>query len=344
MHLTIAALQNQAVQCANELLAVAMLETSDIVRKAALEQIETLPSDLWPTADSRHIAQAIRSLLSDCREVDLVSVASEAKQLELPISATAISAISELPGERYIGGTGSRVAKMCEWAVWQKRELLADALKDPNVSLEDIRQIVADADFGSDVARNLTLFPTNILEAGRRPDPIFQGGPVRGTLAVLSGESGLGKSYEADLLAAQCITGITLQPSLSPLEKGAVLFFSYEDPPEIIRWRLERIGEVVPGLADEINAALEAQRLQFFCDLPGPLFAYSHLAVATTPVFTDVETIVRETSPGLVVIDPFSGAAALRDENSNAEVNIVAAPLFGLEVCRERCNTCLDFR
>ena len=52
--------------------------------------------------------------------------------------------------------------------------------------------------------------------------------------------------------------------------------------------------------------------------------------VEPTPLFASLDTLVRKLRPGLVIIDPFSGAAALRDENSSAEVNIVAARLADL--------------
>jgi len=68
-----------------------------------------------------------------------------------------------------------------------------------------------------------------------------------------------------------------------------------------------------------------------YCDVEGPFFeADRYGRVTHTRLFSELEAILRQARPVLLVIDPLSAAAAIADENSNAQVGIVAAELATL--------------
>jgi hypothetical protein len=132
-------------------------------------------------------------------------------------------------------------------------------------------------------------------------------------------------------LSASIASGADLIAPFTPNETGKVLYVSFEDPASIVRLRLSRIREAA-GIEPEIlDTALSSGQLVFYCDVEGPFFeADKYGRVAHTRLFSELEAILRQARPVLLVIDPLSAAAAIADENSNAQVGVVAAELATL--------------
>jgi hypothetical protein len=92
-----------------------------------------------------------------------------------------------------------------------------------------------------------------------------------------------------------------------------------------------RIREAAGVEPEILDTALSSGQLVFYCDVEGPFFeADRYGRVAHTRLFSELEAILRQARPVLLVIDPLSAAAAIADENSNAQVGIVAAELATL--------------
>lgn len=304
----------------------------------------SLPEEAWPTTDSQTVAHAIRSLISDCREIEVGNVIEEITRLGLvPDIWPLVAFLRELMTSctPFVDTESASARLRADYArrrVVEAAETARMIAADPSVTQEELRIILADLT-GSvnlpDAAATLT--PSDVLNAPEPSAPIFGGGPVRGTLAELVSESGRSKSYQALTWAISVACGETVQQSFTPADSGPVLFVSYEDSPAVMRYRVNRIADLVPGLGDAAHEAIRAGRLQFYTDLSGPLFqTEAYGTTAPTDLYRELEKVVSQTRPVLVVIDPLSGAASLRDENSNSEVGIVAAHLANLA---QRHNT-----
>jgi hypothetical protein len=137
-----------------------------------------------------------------------------------------------------------------------------------------------------------------------------------GEVTLLGGHGGLGKSYIALLLAVHLATGKAFGSLRA--ERTPVLFFSAEDSGSALRWRLSQIckaegidpAELVGRLhlldVTEIDPALHRESKEKLYP-GGPIET-----IFDTQVLCDLQSLVGELDPGVVVID---GASDTFDDN-----------------------------
>jgi hypothetical protein len=302
--------------------------------RSAVEEVVALAPECWPTQETADIACAIASLAARRAAVDTLTVYEECGRLGLEVSAVRIAQIGWVAVESYVGDLSARAEALRDGArrneIRKRAQCLArEAFDMPSEQLADMIAQMLEAVESRASAGGLRF--SDVLHAGAPPEPIFEGGAVPGTLALLVAESGRSKSFLAIALSASVATGHDFIPPFTAKTKGRVIYLSFEDPACVIRLRLGRIREAAGAPQETIDAALEAAHLAFICDVDGPLFeADRYGRVSTTRTFADLERVLRQARPVMLVIDPLSGAAAIADENSNAQVGVVAAQLAQL--------------
>ena len=302
--------------------------------RSAVQEAVDLPLECWPDNETRKIAAAMASLHARGAIVDVATVYDELERLKTPLEASLLVGMADVATNSYVGDVHARTEALRDAFVRSEIAKRAQRLADTVFEIpgDELEGVLADFIGATDIAGSgRRLAPSDVLNAPDPPRPVFQGGAVRGTLALLVAESGRSKSFLAMALSASIASGADLIPPFTPNETGKVLYVSFEDPASIVRLRLSRIREAA-GIEPEIlDTALSSGQLVFYCDVEGPLFeADRYGRVAHTRLFSDLEMILRQVRPVLLVIDPLSAAAAIADENSNAQVGIVAAELATL--------------
>jgi hypothetical protein len=302
--------------------------------RSAVQEAVDLPLECWPDNETRQIAAAMASLHARGAIVDTATVYDELRRVNSPVEASLLVGMADIGMNTYIGDVHARTEALRDAFVRSEIAKRAQRLADTvfEIPADELESVLADFIGASDIpgpARRLA--PSDVLNAPDPPRPVFQGGAVRGTLALLVAESGRSKSFLAMALSASIASGADLIAPFTPNETGRVLYVSFEDPASIVRLRLSRIREAA-GIEPEIlDTALSSGQLVFYCDVEGPFFeADKYGRVAHTRLFSELEAILRQARPVLLVIDPLSAAAAIADENSNAQVGVVAAELATL--------------
>lgn len=171
------------------------------------------------------------------------------------------------------------------------------------------------------------LVPDNVMDADDPAPPIFQNGPAPGILALLLGDSGLGKTFAALGLAVSTATGYTVWPTFKPLRKLRVALVCAEDSKEILKVRILAICRAAHIPEAVVREAFAEGRLSVFTDIPGPLFTSNEYgAVTASATFEKLAAWCRKTKPDLLILDPFASVAEV-PENDNQAVNAVAQEL-----------------
>ncbi len=173
------------------------------------------------------------------------------------------------------------------------------------------------------------LQPSDILNAPDPPEPLFKNGPQPGVLALLLGDSGLGKTFAALGLAVSTSTGFTIWPTFTPSRKLRVGMVCAEDSAEIIKQRIMAICAAAHIGESVIREAFSEGRLSIFADanIPGPLFTTNEYgAVTPSATFEKLGSWCRKAKPDLLILDPFASVAEV-PENDNRAVNTVAQEL-----------------
>lgn len=176
------------------------------------------------------------------------------------------------------------------------------------------------------------LQPSDILNAPDPPEPLFKNGPQPGVLALLLGDSGLGKTFAALGLAVSTSTGFTIWPSFKPSRKLRVGMVAAEDSAEIIKQRIMAICAAAHIGESVIREAFSEGRLSIFADanIPGPLFTTNEYgAVTPSATFERLSAWCRKAKPDLLILDPFASVAEV-PENDNRAVNTVSQELARL--------------
>ena len=176
------------------------------------------------------------------------------------------------------------------------------------------------------------LQPSDILGAPDPPEPLFKNGPQPGVLALLLGDSGLGKTFAALGLAVSTSTGFAIWPSFKPSRKLRVGMVAAEDSREIIKQRILGICAAAHIGESVIREAFSEGRLSIFADtsIPGPLFTTNEYgAVTPSATFEKLGSWCRKAKPDLLILDPFASVAEV-PENDNRAVNTVSQELARL--------------
>lgn len=185
-------------------------------------------------------------------------------------------------------------------------------------------------DILSDAVEPDALVPSDVVNAPEPPAPVLSAGPFPGTMSLLVGESGRGKSWVALAFAVSVATGEAVLKSFQPQAAAPVVFISYEDAAGVVRDRIERLTR--EARSPSAWSAIRDGRLQFVCEPDVALFAQAarNEPPTATNLFRRLERTIEQVKPALVVIDPASGAFGLADENDNAAMNIIAQRLTAL--------------
>jgi len=176
------------------------------------------------------------------------------------------------------------------------------------------------------------LQPSDILGAPDPPEPLFRNGPQPGVLALLLGDSGLGKTFAALGVAVSTSTGFAIWPSFKPSRKLRVGMVAAEDSREIIKQRILGICAAAHIGESVIREAFSEGRLSIFADadIPGPLFTTNEYgAVTPSATFEKLGSWCRKAKPDLLILDPFASVAEV-PENDNRAVNTVSQELARL--------------
>lgn len=145
-----------------------------------------------------------------------------------------------------------------------------------------------------------------VTRPSRPPDWLLPGILHRGTMVVLAGQPGVGKSVLSLTLTLAKATGY---PFLGrDLEPGRVLYFDEEnsqpDFEEYIRWAWRGLGKPPARLLDK-NIQMER-------------FSLSEKSGQFQGHYKHMIDCAREFQPELVVIDTATPACQIKDENDNA--------------------------
>jgi len=306
----------------------------DYKGRSAVQEAVDLPLECWPDDETRQIAATIASLHARGAIVDVATVYDEAERLKTPIAASLLVGMADVAINSYVGDVHARTEALrnafIRSEIHKRAQRLADTVFE--IPADELESVLADFIGATEITGSARrLAPSDVLNAPDPPRPVFQGGAVRGTLALLVAESGRSKSFLAMALSASIASGADLIAPFTPNETGRVLYVSFEDPASIVRLRLSRIREAAGVEPEILDTALSSGQLVFYCDVEGPFFeADRYGRVAHTRLFSELEAILRQARPVLLVIDPLSAAAAIADENSNAQVGVVAAELATL--------------
>jgi hypothetical protein len=164
----------------------------------------------------------------------------------------------------------------------------------------------------------------------------FIHGFERGTVGILSGEGGMGKSMLAISLALQAVTGLNLSgyPIHSSKRNGKVVYFTCEESASIIASRM------VAYTKHAGQQAFQDGRADFLKNLIDNRLKLIDLSYGGSNIFDGVFESYLDTLDGdidLIVIDTFSDIHEL-DENSAKDMNRVMRRLNHLA---KQFNACV---
>jgi len=323
-------IESAAVRAARELLSRAMLETIASIRIGAVGAVVAIDADMWPDTISTNVARAIRSLNARGAAIDLTTVYEEVRALGLPVTGVDISALDNETLDRHVGSVTARVGALKEWALYNRRVWLSDALADPALSPADFRHLLADSDLLSLLPTpqdDAQIHPFDILNAPAPPPVLWNGGPELGCFGILGGKNGLGKGWTGLTMGTSVATGVSILPFLRDIHRGRVGILSREDGAGIFRYRLEAIGHKTGCWAD-ISTSLASGALQIG-DAPTLFTQDQYGAMTMTPGYDALRRWIVEQRLTLVFLDPLTGIAVLKTEG-NSEFAFITDALAAL--------------
>jgi len=160
-----------------------------------------------------------------------------------------------------------------------------------------------------------------------------------GIVCGLFAQGGTGKGWLVETLILSLTIGLPILPSFRPSRKARVLWLESEDPPEELHRRGKRLQRA-HGLSEEMGPTVR-ENLHLFAGQAFPLCETLGKTVTRTPRYREVEAIVRDVQPALIVVDPFSHFFA-GDENSNTEVSAYMNYLRDLTKLSDNCSLWLN--
>jgi KaiC/GvpD/RAD55 family RecA-like ATPase len=176
------------------------------------------------------------------------------------------------------------------------------------------------------ISSSFTSFDLSTVTLGQKlteSDFIFEGFK-RGTVGLLSGEGGLGKTNLALLLACHAATGINISgyPLFNPRRTNKVVYVTCEDSPEEIH---DAILDLVNHYSERIGFQFPADKLidQF------SLLDFRHCDSDFTHSDKDsLKVVLEEGFQGadLFILDTFSDLHSF-DENSSRDMNLLMREL-----------------
>jgi hypothetical protein len=190
--------------------------------------------------------------------------------------------------------------------------------------------------------------------------PLFKNGVQRGEFGILSGPSGIGKSFVIQELAISLATGKPVIPGLAPNEPCKVLLIHMEDPLGQLRKRQEAIAglyeEPVPSVlgpehkgvsrgsqvtSSDIRKAITDNKIRFWSPdgalvrhqprkPDGDEGAYEEGGVRPTGWYKALDRGIAAYGFDLIIVDPLINAIRVPSENDNMEMLEVAEILASL--------------
>jgi hypothetical protein len=146
--------------------------------------------------------------------------------------------------------------------------------------------------------------------ADRPVEYVFDGVLDKGSVGLLVGPGGVGKSMLMLELAVSAVLGKTLLPSFKPSGPLRVLVSMAEDSKEMVFRRLRDIEKRFNLNSGDLDEAIVKQRLWLLC-------GQGKKNTASQIDNIELHAGIRD----LVLIDPLSKHGNLKDENSNAEAS-----------------------
>ncbi|HNZ48178.1 MAG TPA: AAA family ATPase [Candidatus Hydrogenedentes bacterium] len=158
-------------------------------------------------------------------------------------------------------------------------------------------------------------------------NPIFRNGLLPGSIGAIFGSDGIGKGFIIlDLMVGYARgnpLGITSIGAI-PGKRLSTTYVSYEESISDLKTRLDKIcGEEVD------YGKLEEEGMLRFSTIPKePLFRYDMKgSLLSTAFMKTLEKAIIRDDVDLMILDPLASAGGLRDENNNAEMNLIATRL-----------------
>lgn len=145
---------------------------------------------------------------------------------------------------------------------------------------------------------------------------IFQDLLVRGIVAGLMAQGGIGKSYLELYWAISCATGQTIFESFVPSGSMKVMVFFGEDEEAIVQRRFRWIMADLKKQGISIDEALLKENLYCVCGFSAPLLKLDNANPITTRTYEWIRNEVKAFQPDFIIVDPKAQWYGL-EENSN---------------------------
>jgi hypothetical protein len=292
----------------------------------ALDVIRAIPPDLWPDDTGRAIAEAVTALHTEGAIIDATTVTAYLMR-EGNVSASAFCEYA-LDGPHTREGLSALIELggiMEKYYVAQVAGVILP--RDPDAAA----RVIAEASewrHRLEVDRVLRL--DDIIGAGEVPEPVLPFGPRRGNLNLIIASPGIGKSWVTLDLGAGLVAGAPMGiRTVGAVRTVRVLYLSYEDPPEVLRDRLDKLFAIRKRA--DLWAAVKDGRMGFHSPA-GPIIVQDGIGrpVRVTDLFRDLKRTIIKGEYDLVVIDPLSCALSLANENDNLSMGQASQALAQL--------------
>ena len=276
-----------AAYVARALLAAVLV--SDRWSAEAAAVVAELPEAVWPDHITRVTAGAIKALVLAGKTADLSGVlaeldgstpAAEQVHVHADLSCEIIGTTPTCDPER--DAETLRNAHAARKFAESKRRL---GLGLPDMSRHELRHFLADSSL-LEHEESVDDLPFSDLTdwqrvAGEPLNLIFEEGLLRGTLGVVSGESGTGKSFLGLELALALALGRPLVRGFSPARLGSILGLFGEDPVEVLAKRMAAVCGVHGLRVADIDAIIADGRLTVVAGWSAPVLDFDRSGTAT---------------------------------------------------------------
>lgn len=291
--------------CARSLLAAVMWHDSD--QPEYLAACARIPPDAWPDDTTKQVAAILRKLQATGTDIEPTAIVREGARAGFTTIGSTLSDWLNHPTSCNPDRAANDIIEEFNHKTFlSKVELLhtvAPKLKSP----EDARIFMAELDLAEDVAPTNNTGLCNVAEWLNEPPPptdwIFVDLlPSKCTMGV-AGQGGLGKGFLMLQAAISLASGVPLFEFLQPNKPEKVMYYSGEDPPDVLHRRFRAIIETYSELDNHHH--LLNQNLRVFASESFPMMKMNKLMnPEPTAKFDDMLREVNRWKPRLVIFDP----------------------------------------
>ncbi|WP_448581070.1 NAD-glutamate dehydrogenase [Thermaurantiacus sp.] len=214
--------------------------------KALAHVIETFPRDELFQIDAKRLEGMAEGLLS------LIDRPRPRLFLNLDAVARSLSALVYIPRDTYSAELRVRIGRLLEQATGGSLarfdvELRSEGLARVHYVLHDVENDADEAALNAELER-LTRGWDEAVETALAE----RAGPMRAARLALTHGRAFSAGYRAEFTPAEAAEDILRLADLStPADRDVQLYFRHEDPPETIRLKIYRLGEIIP-LSDAV--------------------------------------------------------------------------------------------